>query len=213
MQEIAVFFRDGGIFMYFILAVAVIGIAIIVERLLLLVFKCNVDGKALWTKISKLIQGGEIEKARAVCKGSDAPLLKVMEAGIFALSHSHKKDVQNIMDEAAMEVLPTIDKRIPYLLTLANVATLFGLLGTIHGLIQAFTAVASADPSQKATLLAGGIAIALYNTAFGIMVAVILLVMYAILQAKANKVIDEIDTVTIKFVNLMNRGKGGTQAD
>src|SRR3989338_10246249 len=104
--------------MYFILAVAVIGIAIIVERLLLLVFKCNVDGKALWTKISKLIQGGEIEKARAVCKGSDAPLLKVMEAGIFALSHSHKKDVQNIMDEAAMEVLPTIDKRILYLLTL-----------------------------------------------------------------------------------------------
>lgn len=213
MQEIAVFFRDGGIFMYFILAVAVTGIAIIVERLLLLVFKCNVDGKVFWTKISKLIQGGEIEKARAVCKGSNAPLLKVMESGIFALSHSHKKDVQNIMDEAAMEVLPTIDKRIPYLLTLANVATLFGLLGTIHGLIQAFTAVASADPSQKATLLAGGIAIALYNTAFGIMVAVILLVMYAILQAKANKVIDEIDTVTIKFVNLMNRGKGGTQAD
>jgi len=212
MQEIAVFFRDGGIFMYFILAVAVTGIAIIVERLLLLVFKCNVDGKALWTKISKLIQGGEIEKARAVCKGSDAPLLKVMEAGVSAAAHGHKKDIQNILDEVITDVIPTIDKRIPYLLTLANVATLFGLLGTVHGLIQAFTAVASADPSQKATLLAGGISIALYNTAFGILVATILLIMYAVLQAKANKVIDEIDSLTIKFINLINRGKGGSEA-
>jgi len=171
-----------------------------------------VDGKALWTKISKLIQGGEIEKARAVCKGSDAPLLKVMEAGVSAAAHGHKKDIQNILDEVITDVIPTIDKRIPYLLTLANVATLFGLLGTVHGLIQAFTAVASADPSQKATLLAGGISIALYNTAFGILVATILLIMYAVLQAKANKVIDEIDSLTIKFINLINRGKGGSEA-
>ena len=199
--------------MYFILAVSVIGVAIIVERTLLLIFKCNVDGKALWTKISKLIQDGEIEKARAVCKGFNSPMLKVMEAGIIASSQGHKKDIQNILDEATIEVLPTIDKRIPYLLTLANVATLFGLLGTIHGLIQAFSAVAAADPSQKATLLAGGISIALYNTAFGIGVAVTFLIMYAILQAKANKVIDEIDSLTIKFVNLLNRGKSGAQTE
>jgi biopolymer transport protein ExbB/TolQ len=213
MQALAAIFRDGGLFMYFILAAAIIGIAIIIERAMLLTFKCNVDGKALWAKISKLIQDGEIEKARSLCKGSESPLLKVMEAGVTAASRGHKKDIQNIMDEAATEVLPTIDKRIPYLLTLANVATLFGLLGTIHGLIQAFTAVATADPSQKSTLLAGGISIALYNTAFGIGVAVTLLIMYAILQAKANKVIDEIDAVSIKFINLVNRGKGGTQAE
>ncbi len=213
MEALAAVFRDGGLFMYFILAVAIIGMAIIVERAVLLMFKCNVDGKALWKKISKMIQDGEMEKARAICAGSDAPLLKVMEAGLKASSHARQKDIQNIFDEAEMEVIPSVHKRIVYLLTLANVATLFGLLGTIHGLIQAFSAVAAADPSQKSTLLAGGIAIALYNTAFGIMVAVLFLIMYAVLQAKANGVVDEIDMITIKFVNLMGRGKDGAQGE
>lgn len=208
MEALAAVFRDGGLFMYFILAVAILGIAIIVERVILLIFKCNADGKALWDKVSKLIQDGEQEKAKTLCKGSDSPLLTVIAAGVTASSQGRAKDMQNALDEVTMEIIPSIDKRISYLLTLANVATLFGLLGTIHGLIQAFSAVAVADPSQKSTLLAGGIAIALYNTAFGIMVAVLFLIMYAVLQSKANKVIDEIDILTVKFVNLMSRGKG-----
>jgi biopolymer transport protein ExbB/TolQ len=124
-------------------------------------------------------------------------------------SNGSALDIQNAIDEAALEVIPSVDKRVPYLSTLANVATLLGLLGTIQGLIQAFSAIAVADPSQKAALLAKGISIALYSTASGLVVAIPMLIMFTILQSKSQKIVDEIDEFSVKLVNLLSRGKSG----
>ncbi|MCR4286439.1 MAG: MotA/TolQ/ExbB proton channel family protein [Deltaproteobacteria bacterium] len=202
MESLAAFFRDGGIFMYFILFVSVIGLAIIVERGIFLLLKNNIDGKALWAKIHKFALDGQYDKAMELCTDSRLPLLKVLRHGISTAA-KRNRDVQGAMDEIVLEVMPTVDKRITYLATLANIATLLGLLGTIQGLIQAFAAVSSADPSQKAEILSRGIAIALYTTAFGLIVAIPLLAMYTVLQSKAHTIIDEIDEYSIKLVNLI----------
>lgn len=212
METIAGFFRDGGIFMYFILAVAVVGVAIIADRVLSLIIRNKVDSHALWKKISKHVADGDFDKARTACQG-DAPLLRTMEAAV-SVAGKGEKEAQNAVDEASLELIPTIDKRIHYLLTLANISTLLGLLGTIHGLIMAFSAVASAEASQKSALLATGISIALYNTAFGIGVAIFFLLMYSVLMSRANRLIDEIDAYSLKIVNMIGRsGKGGAKAD
>ncbi len=212
MESVAAFFKDGGIFMYFILAVFVLGLSIIVERVLVLIFRYNVDARALWKKVSGFLQDGDIDKAKELCNGSKAPLLKVLYTGI-SVSHGSEKEIQNAIDEVTLEIIPAVDKRIPYLVTLANIATLLGLLGTIQGLIQAFSAVGGADPSQKAALLAGGISIALYTTAFGLIVAIPMLGMHAILQAKAHRIIDEIDEFSVKLINTLTRRKGGIQTE
>src|SRR3989338_3012468 len=211
METLASFFRDGGIFMYFILGTAVIGIAIMVERGIVLLFRYNVDARALWNKVSKFIEDGNIEKAKLLCKDSSSPLLKILYTGI-SVSNVLDREIQNAIDEKALEIVPAIDKRVSYLSTLANIATLLGLLGTIQGLIQAFAAVGVADPSQKASLLANGISVALCTTAFGLIVAIPLLAMYTVLQAKAHRLIDEIDEFSVKFINLLNRRKSGIQA-
>jgi biopolymer transport protein ExbB/TolQ len=210
LEKVAVFYRDGGAFMHFILIVSVFGLAIVVERFYVLLIKFSMDGKALWDKVSRHIQEGEMGKAAAVCRGSHVPLLRILDTGISASSRT-EREIQNAIDEVSMEIIPTIDKRIPYLLTLANISTLLGLLGTIQGLIQAFFAVGVADPSQKATLLASGIAIALYTTFFGLMVAIPMLAAYTILQGKAVRIIDEIDEFSVKLMNLLNRMKYGVQ--
>jgi len=211
MQTLAAIFRDGGLFMYFILAALVIGIAIIIERTYMFIHKYRIDARALWEKVSKYIKQGEIEKARILCEDARAPIMKILHTGISS-AHETEREIQKAVDEVCMDLIPQVDKRIFYLLTLANCATLFGLLGTIHGLIQAFSAVAHADPSQKASLLAAGISIALYNTAFGIGVAVFFLIMYAVLQSRATRVVDEIDSFSVKVINLLSRRKGGEQA-
>ncbi len=185
IDTIATFFRNGGTFMYIISGTFVIGAAIIVERGFVLIYSYNVDGKALWKKVSIFIKAGHLDKAKALCYDSKAPLMRILDTGLSA-SKDSERAVQNAIDEIALEIIPSVDKRIPYLLTLANIATLLGLLGTIHGLIQSFSAVGSADPSQKASLLAGGIALALNTTSFGLMVAFPLLAMYSVLQARAN---------------------------
>jgi biopolymer transport protein ExbB/TolQ len=210
MEILAGFFRDGGLFMYFILAVSIIGAAIMIERGIVLIHRYNVNGRALWERVSRFIEDGDIDKAKVLCSGSGIPLLRILNAGLTA-SNNPEKEIQNRIDEVALEIIPSIDKRVAYLATLANIATLLGLLGTIQGLIQAFSAVASADPSQKAALLAGGISIALYTTAFGLIVAIPMLIMYTVLQAKAHKIIDEIDEFSVKLINILRR-KSGIQA-
>ncbi len=206
METIAMYFKEGGFVMYVILAVGLLGVAVIIERAIILIHKYNVDARALWGKVSKLIKDGDVAKADALCKDAEAPLLRVLHAGIVA-SGGTERDIQNAIDEITLEVMPSITKRINHLLTIANIATLIGLLGTVHGLMEAFGALANADPSQKATILARGISIVLYATAFGLLVAIPMLGAYAVLQSKAHKIIDEIDEFSVKLINLLHARK------
>jgi biopolymer transport protein ExbB/TolQ len=105
------------------------------------------------------------------------------------------------MEESLMEVLPRLEKRTHYLATFANLATLLGLLGTIIGLISAFTAVSSANPAEKADLLSASISVAMNTTAFGLIVAIPLLLMHMLLQAKTTEIIDSLEMASVKFLN------------
>ena len=202
MESLAAFFRDGGLFMYIILLVLAVGFAITIERALNLIFRYSIDAETLWTKVHKAVQEGDAGKARTFCSGSDAPLTRLFERALSCYGKG-EREIQNAVDEVSLEVIPLIDKRLHYLAMAANVATLLGLLGTIQGLMQAFQAVGNADPSQKATLLASGISMALYTTAFGLLVAIPLLVVYSVLQTRAHKLTDEIDTFSVKLINLL----------
>lgn len=112
------------------------------------------------------------------------------------------------MEEGLLESLPKLEKRTHYLSTFANIATLTGLLGTIVGLIQAFTAVANADPSQKAELLSSSISVAMNTTAFGLIVAIPLMLLFTFLQTKTNEIIDHQEMVGVKFLNIVSTNTG-----
>ena len=104
-----------------------------------------------------------------------------------------------------MEATPRLERRTPYLATLANIATLLGLLGTIIGLIEAFSAVANADPSEKAALLSSSISVAMNTTAFGLIAAIPLLLCHALLQTKTTEIVDSLEMAGVKFLNLISR--------
>jgi len=212
METLASFFRDGGIFMYFILATSIVGVAIIIERVIVLLYKSNVNADALWRELSKYIDEANIEKAGSICRASHVPLAAVLERGL-SVHDQGERDIQSAVDEISLEVIPDIERRISYLSVIANVSTLLGLLGTIQGLIQAFTAIGSADPSQKAIVLTKGISIALYTTAFGLIVAIPMLVMYTILLSKAHRLVDEIDEFSVKLINMLVRNKSDRRTD
>jgi len=187
-------FRAGGIFMYGILSVLVVGTAIAVERSLALVIRGRVNARSLWRDIEAFITHDKLADALQRAQGLSAPLARVLAAGLAAAQRAEGREgVERHIEEAIREVLPQLEKRIHYLYTLSNVATLIGLLGTVVGLITAFTAVSLADPAQKAALLANGISLALNNTAFGLMVAILLMLSYSFMQSRAARLGDEID--------------------
>ena len=113
------------------------------------------------------------------------------------------EEIQNAVDETALRELPKIQRRTHYLSLIANVATLMGLLGTITGLISAFNALATADPAQKATLLALGISQAMNTTAFGLMVGIPNMIAFSVLSSKANILIEDIDESSVRLLNFL----------
>ena len=114
------------------------------------------------------------------------------------------------MEEGLLEVVPRLEKRTHYLATLANIATLLGLLGTIIGLTAAFSSVAAADPADKANLLSASISVAMNTTAFGLMVAIPLLLIHAVMQTKTSELVDTLEMATVRLSNLVS---GATATD
>jgi biopolymer transport protein ExbB len=204
IQHIIQFFKDGDIWMYPILAASAGGIAIGVERAVYFYIHCRVNAKALLTQITRLVRNGDVEKARLLCSKMKTPLALILESALWHyLQQEPDQEIQNAVDELALRELPKIQRRTHYLGLFANLSTLLGLLGTIFGLQQSFSALATADPSQKASLLAHGIGLALNTTAFGILVAVMCMVFYSFLGAKANSLIEEIDESSVRLLNFL----------
>ena len=197
------FFQEGGPFMYPIAIVLGIGLAISLERFLFLLNQTRVNRRD-YDKILPLLKQQRQREIVDLTMKSKSPMARIISDGMNRRTSSRRRsDIEYAMEEGLLEVLPDIERRTPYLATFANIATLLGLLGTIIGLIAAFTAVANADPAEKATLLSQSISIAMNTTAFGLMVAIPLLLVHSMVQSKTSAIVESLEIAVVKFLNLM----------
>ena len=197
------FFVQGGAFMYPILVVAAVGAAIAVERYVTLK-RTGAKNRAAWAQVEPLLMRGEFDKAREMTSKGDTTIARLLSIGLALQGTVRRRDdVEKAMEESMMESIPLLQKRTHYLATFANLATLLGLLGTVSGLIHAFAAVATVNPAEKANLLSASISEAMNCTAFGLVTAVPLLFLHALLQTKTTELIDGIETASVKFLNAL----------
>lgn len=203
------FFQEGGFFMYPIAVVLIIGLAIAIERFWFLSGAQRSNQKIFDKSLLPLLKDGDFVSAAKQARDSGTAIGALVSTGLARhLNHADRDDVEYAMEESLMEALPRLEKRTQYLATLANVSTLLGLLGTIIGLIAAFTAVANADPAEKASLLSQSISVAMNTTAFGLMAAIPLLLIHATLQTKTNEIVDRLEMAGIKVLNLLSDSRG-----
>ena len=203
VNSIARFMQDGGFFMYPILMVLALGFAIAVERFLYLSYTKKSNVKT-WTQMLPLIEKGRFGEATTSAAASNAAVGKILAYGLSRLKSTQRRDdIETAMEEGLMEIVPRLEKRTHYLATFANISTLLGLLGTVTGLIQAFAAVANADPAQKAELLSASISVAMNCTAFGLGAAIPMMLMYSFLQSKTTELVDSLEMVSVKFLNML----------
>jgi len=200
-------FQEGGWGMYPILALLGITVYITFDRWMT-VSKAKVDVDKLMSLLKSQIVSGNIQGAISTCQSSNAPVTRIIAAGLRRAGGS-EHDVQQAMDEEALRELPKIEKRTGYLAMLGNLATLAGLLGTITGLIKSFAGVAGVDPSMKATMLSKGISEAMNCTAFGLGTGILGLGTYAIINGMTQGVLDGINQATVETLNLVVAGRGG----
>jgi biopolymer transport protein ExbB/TolQ len=201
------FFQSGGIFMYPIVIVLALGLAIAVERWFYLSM-ARTSNHRLWKKLKPLLAQGDMLQVASLTEKSRSAISHIFSYGLSRARTSRRRDdVEIAMEEGLMETVPNLEKRTGYLATFANIATLLGLLGTIIGLIQAFTAVAAANPSEKADMLSASISVAMNTTAFGLMVAIPLLLIYAVLQTKTTQLVDSLEMASVKFLNSLTENQ------
>jgi biopolymer transport protein ExbB len=195
------FFQGGGEFMYPIAVVLVVGIAIAVERYIYLT-RTAARNRSLWNEIVPLLSRGDFRQVVAISSKSDSAIGQILNYGLARIQSARRRDdIEKAMEESLMEVVPRLEKRTHYLATFANLATLLGLLGTVIGLINAFSAVATVNPAEKANLLSASISVAMNCTAFGLMTAVPILFVHAFLQTKTTELIDSLEMASVKFLN------------
>lgn len=203
------FLQDGGVFMYPIAFILVLGVVIAIERWWFLQSVYGVNQRA-FAQVQSALNKVDTRQITELAANSTAPLLAMLASGISRLQLSKRReDMEYAMEEVVLEYSLRLQKRTPFLATLANVATLLGLLGTIMGLIAAFSAVANADPSEKASLLSSSISVAMNTTAFGLITAIPLVFVHSLLQGKTASIIDTMEIVGIKLMNgLANKAEG-----
>ncbi len=202
------FFVHGGLFMFPIALVGAVGAAIAVERYITIT-RARVKSRAAWTAVEPLLAKGEFDRARELTNKDDTAVGRLLSMGLALQGAVRRRDdVEKAMEESMMEIIPQLEKRTHYLATFANLATLLGLLGTVSGLIHAFSAVATVNPAEKANLLSASISEAMNCTAFGLMTAVPILFAHAFLQTKTAEMIDSLQTASVKFLNVLaNRAR------
>jgi biopolymer transport protein ExbB len=191
--------------MYPILLVFAVGAAIAVERFITLSVVTN-KNQVVWKKVQPLIASGEFDQAREMTSNDESTISQVLNMGLSLQGAVRRReDIEIAMEESMMEIVPRLEKRTPYVALASSIATLLGLLGTIMGLIQAFTAVANANPAEKADLLSASISVAMNTTAFGLMVAIPLLITHAVLTSKTGDIVDSLEMATVKALNVFSK--------
>lgn len=197
------FLQGGGIFIYPISLVLAIGLAISVERWFYLNREKWRNSRA-FDEFLPLLRTTDMEKMQMYSRDNQAPVTRIIACGLDMMKVSKQRaDIENSMNEGMLETMPRLEKRTGYLAVLANVATLLGLLGTIIGLIGAFRAVANVDPALKSEMLSVSISVAMNTTAFGLIAAIPLLILHALLQNKTASIISSIQMSAVKFLNIM----------
>jgi biopolymer transport protein ExbB len=203
--SIAGFFLTGGPFMYPILIVFAIGTAIAVERFITLKSVTH-QNQSMWTKLQPALDEGDFDRAREMTSDDKSTVSQLLGMGLAVQGTVRRReDIEIAMEESMMEIIPQLEKRTPYVALASSIATLLGLLGTIMGLIQAFTAVANANPAEKADLLSASISVAMNTTAFGLMVAIPLLVIHTVLTAKTGEIVDSLEMASVKALNVITK--------
>jgi len=212
MEGISKFIEHGGMLMYVNAVVLVTVLAVVVERFIFLLFKGQINAKGLLEQLRKLIQANNVDRAIRLCGSTNAPLLRVAKAGLVQV-HRGDEAIATSIEEALVEVTPEVKKRIPALWSLANIATLVGLLGTVIGLIRSFGAVGSANPAERQTMLAQGISEALHHTAMGLSIAVTAIIFHLILTGMSKKVVSDLELFSMRLENfLLQQAAGSTPA-
>ncbi len=195
------FFLDGGPFMYVIAALSILAFAMVIEKYFSLTFSYPFR-KNFFGKILKSVRERNISGAAKMCRSTGHPLAFVVSE-ILKNYDGTTEAIESATGICVQKLVPKIQKRTYMIQVTGNISMLFGLLGTIQGLITSFSSLSGADAATKAEILANGISTAMNTTAFGLVVAIPCIVAYAMLANKEQTILQKYDETINELIHII----------
>ena len=184
-------FQKGGPWMFAIGIAFAFSVGITLERFYRLFFVYPIKGEDFMKEIRNFVLRDDFEGAIQLCNGAkNTALSQVLRAGLERANRNDEQ-IQNAIDAKSLEMIPKLERRLPYLALIANIATLLGLLGKISGLISSFKAVALADAVKRQQVLSDGISEAMFATAIGLMTAIFTMIAHSVLSGRATQILEQ----------------------
>lgn len=206
------FLTRGGFMMWVLLGWSIVGLAFIVERVIALWFRYRINSEEFTKRVLFFVSSHNYARAIEVCNAKpNHPLSKVLKAGLLKANKSDK-EIQRSMEEEMLRSLPAVAKNVDYISMAANTATLLGLLGTIFGLILAFQSLKGLSAQARQTALGDGISVAMFTTAFGLIIAIPFLFAHYWLNRRANRIMETVEESSVQLLNHLATRRGGKQA-
>jgi biopolymer transport protein ExbB len=199
------FIAKGGLVLWIIMALSVVGLAIIIERLLYF-RSIRVDEDKLFQRVKASIEKGHYEEAMSICDNNESPLSALIKVGIEYRSYPEAAQKEVLKDAAAQEV-PRLERNVSALGTIAHIAPLLGLLGTVTGTMDAFGVLGRFGSVADPSILAAGVAEALITTVGGIVVAVPAVIFYNYLVEKVNMILLKTENQVTALILMINSAK------
>ncbi|MBN1602757.1 MAG: MotA/TolQ/ExbB proton channel family protein [Chitinispirillaceae bacterium] len=208
VESTAAWFNDGGPFMWGILAVLAVALAVTLERLVFYFVICKKSYTPLVESIARLIGENRTADAMKLVQKGSSPAIVLLKTALkrFETGLSNE-EIRDGVEEAAIKQVPRLSERLNYLSLFANISTLLGLLGTIAGLQLSFSSLATVEAAKKASMLADGISQAMITTAFGLIVAIPCMVLYTMLVNKQNRLVKDLDESSVRLLNFLKNKK------
>jgi biopolymer transport protein ExbB/TolQ len=204
-------YEVGGFFFYLNTLFLAVCIALIVERTIYFLGRGHINAKGFLEQIKRLLAANNIDRAKKLCDATTAPIARVAKAGLNRM-HRGEAAVAQAMEETLVDVTPEVKTRIAALWSMANIVTLTGLLGTITGLIRTFGGIAGENPSERQAALSLGISEAMYNTCFGLAIALLCMFGHLLLSTASKKVLSDLESFSLRLENMLAEGGGGAAA-
>lgn len=198
-------FLKGGFIMWLILATSIVGLAVIIDRFLVL-RKARINVPAFMVRIRGLIKKKDISGAISYCMEEKSPVANIVRKGLKKYKYGHDR-VKEAIENAGGQEIAKLEKGLTILATVSGVAPLLGFLGTVTGMIQAFMTIQDLAGAANPSDLAGGIWEALITTAFGLIVGIPALAFYNYFLSAVKRLVGEMETVANDVVDVIQEGE------
>ena len=180
--------------------VLLVSLVIVVQRVHSLWFKFGMSSEDMLKQVFGFVESGSFARALQLCNAKDHPISSVFKAALTRANRT-EREIRRSIEIAALTEMPRLKKGTGYMPQLSNVATLFGLIGTIRGLIISFSGVAAGNAAEKQAMLSEGIAIAFWNTFYGLTIAVVVIIAYMMILGRQTKLVGQIELGAARLVD------------